>query len=98
MKTMPFAIVLQRRRPILSLLLIYLILCTVPLGLGLYLLFSPRRAGNFLNGAFAIFPFVEAKGTLRKLLYRALGIGFIWVSVFYCHEIFGNLARPSRDI
>jgi hypothetical protein len=94
MRSMLLAIVLQSRGPVLQLILIYLILCTVPLGLGTCLLFAPRRAGNFLNAAFAIFPSVEPADTLKKLFYRILGIGLIWVSLFYGHQIYGNLVRP----
>ena len=56
---MELAAVLQARGAFLQLLLIYLIICTVPLGLGTYLLVAPRRGGNFLNDAFAIFPQVS---------------------------------------
>jgi hypothetical protein len=59
---------------------IYLLLCTVPLGVGTSLLISPRRVGNFLNDAFVIFPPVEAHETAKKWLYRVLGVGFVTVS------------------
>jgi hypothetical protein len=88
------AMVLQSRGPFLQLLVIYLILCSVPLGLGMSLLFAPRRAGNFLNDAFAIFPHVEPEETFKKLFYRGLGMGFIAVSVFYGHQIYVGLVRP----
>ena len=91
---MLLAIVWQSRGPILQLLVIYIILCTVPLGLGTYLLFAPRRAGNFLNEAFAIFPSVEPEETLKKLFYRLLGVGFMAVSVFYGYQIYVSLVRP----
>jgi hypothetical protein len=88
------AIVLQARGAFLQLFLIYLILCTVPLGLGVFLLFAPRRGGNFLNDAFAIFPHVEQGDTFKKLFYRILGIGFMLVSLFYGRQTYGNLVRP----
>jgi hypothetical protein len=91
---MLLAMVWQSRGPILQLLVIYLILCTVPLGLGASLLFAPRRAGNFLNDAFAIFPPVEPEETLKKLFYRLLGVGFMAVSGFYGYHIYVSLVRP----
>jgi len=63
---MELATVFQARGAFLQLLLIYAIICTVPLGLGTYLLIAPRRAGNFLNDAFAIFPHVEPQEHLKK--------------------------------
>jgi hypothetical protein len=91
---MEFAVFLQARGAFLQLLLIYLIICTVPLGLGAYLLIAPRRGGNFLNDAFAIFPHVEPEDRLKKLLYRLLGVGFVMASSFYIHQIYLNIASP----
>jgi hypothetical protein len=79
--------VLQTRGVFLQLILIYLIVCVVPLILGTYLLLAPRRGGNFLNDAFAIFPHVEPEDRLKKLFYRALGLGLIAASSFYVHQI-----------
>jgi len=53
-----------------QLILIYLIICTVPLRLGTYLLLAPRRAGRFLSDAFAVFQ-VGPKDRMKKLFYRA---------------------------
>jgi len=69
------AAVLQARGGFGQLLLIYLIICTIPLVLGVYLLAAPRRGGNFLNDAFASFPHVERGDRLKELFYRALGPG-----------------------
>jgi len=86
--------VLQARGVFLQLVLIYLIVCLVPLSLGTYLLLAPRRGGNFLNDAFAIFPHVEPGDRLKNLFYRALGLGLIAVSSFYVHQIYLNIAVP----
>jgi hypothetical protein len=91
---MGFATVLQARGAFLQLLLIYLIICTVPLGLGTYLLVAPRRGGNFLNDAFAIFPQVGTDAHLKKLFYRLLGIGLVLASAFYIHQIWLDIASP----
>jgi hypothetical protein len=91
---MQLALVLQARGAFLQLLLIYLIICTVPLGLGAYLLIAPRRGGNFLNDSFAIFPHVEPEDRLKKLFYRALGVGLVLASAFYIHQIYLNIATP----
>jgi hypothetical protein len=88
------AIIFQARGAFLQLFFIYLVVCTVPLGLGVCLLFAPRRAGNFLNDAFAIFPHVEPEDAFKKLFYRVLGIGSVATSAFYIHQVFGNLVRP----
>src|SRR6266566_8186536 len=88
------AFFVQARGAFAQLILIYLIICSVPLGLGTYLLVAPRRAGNFLNDAFAIFPHVEQKNRLKKLCYRLGGIGLIAVSVFYIHQIYWNIVSP----
>jgi len=85
---------LQSRGAFIQLFLIYVIICTVPLGLGLFLLFAPRRGGNFLNDAFAIFPAVEERDLLKRICYRALGLGFISVSTFYIHQIYVNIGLP----
>jgi hypothetical protein len=91
---MEFATVLQARGAFLQLLLIYLIICTVPLGLGTYLLVAPRRGGNFLNDAFAIFPQVGPDAYLKKLLYRLLGAGLILASTYYVHQIYVDIGSP----
>lgn len=91
---MGFATVLQARGAFFQLLLIYLIICTVPLGLGTYLLVAPRRGGNFLNDAFAIFPQVGPDAHLKKLFYRLLGIGLVLASAFYIHQIWLDIASP----
>jgi hypothetical protein len=88
------AVFLQARGAFAQLILIYLIICTVPLGLGTYLLFAPRRAGNFLSDAFAIFPHVEPRDPVKKMFYRLLGAGLITVSVFYIHQIYWNIVSP----
>ena len=82
------------RGAILQLLVIYTIICTVPLGVGVYLLFAPRRGGNFLNDAFAIFPAVEQRDLLKKICYRALGVGLISVSGYYIHQVIVNIGLP----
>lgn len=79
------------RGAILQLLVIYTIVCTVPLGVGVYLLFAPRRGGNFLNDAFAILPVVEQRDLLKKIGYRALGVGLISVSGYYIHQVLVNI-------
>jgi hypothetical protein len=84
----------QSRGAFIQLSLIYLVLCTVPLGLGALLLVAPRRGGNFLNEAFAIFPAVEQGDRMRKLCYRGLGAGFMMVSIFYIHQIYLNIGLP----
>ena len=84
----------QARGAFLQLLLIYAIICAVPLSLGMYLLIAPLRAGNFLNDAFAIFPRVEPQDWLKKLFYRVLGTGLALVSAFYIHQIYWNIAEP----
>jgi hypothetical protein len=91
---MEFATVLQARGAFLQLLLIYLIICTVPLGLGTYLLVAPRRGGNFLNDAFAIFPQVAPDAYLKKLFYRLLGMGLVLASTFYIYQIWLDIASP----
>ena len=91
---MHLAVFLQARGPFLRLLQIYLISCTVPLGLGAYLLIAPRRAGNFLNDAFAVFPHVEPEDRWKKLLYRGLGGCLVLVSTFYIRQIYVNSALP----
>jgi hypothetical protein len=91
---MEFATVLQVRGAFLQLLLIYLIICTVPLGLGTYLLLAPRRGGNFLNDAFAIFPQVAPDAYLKKLFYRLLGMGLVLASAFYINQIWLDIASP----
>lgn len=91
---MALAVVLQARGAFLQLLLIYLIICTVPLGLGTYLLVAPRRGGNFLNDAFAIFPGVGPEAYLKKLFYRLLGAGLILASAYYIHQIYIDIASP----
>jgi hypothetical protein len=89
------AAVLQARGALGQLLLIYLIICTIPLVLGVYLLAAPRRGGNFLNDAFAIFPHVERGDRLKELFYRALGLGLILVSPFYSLQLYLNIASPT---
>ena len=91
---MMLAFLVQARGTFAQLILIYLIICTVPLGLGTYLLFVPRRAGNFLNDAFAIFPQVKQEDRLKKLFYRIGGLGLIAASVFYIHQIYWNIVAP----
>ena len=88
------SVFLQSRGPILQLILIYIVICFVPLGLGAVLILSPRRGGNFLNDAFALFPHVEAKDYGKKLLYRALGLILMAFSVFYMRQIYWNIAVP----
>ena len=88
------AVFLQARGTVLQLLVIYVIVSTVPLGVGVYLLLAPRRGGNFLNDAFAIFPAVEPTARIKKLFYRALGIFLIGVSTFYIHQIYSNIVSP----
>jgi len=78
----------------LQLILIYVVLCTVPLGLGIYLLLAPRRGDNFLNRAFAIFPPVQPEDRSKKLFYQALGFGLVLVSRFYILQIYTNIASP----
>lgn len=85
---------LQARGAFVQLLLIYLIISAVPLGLGTFLVFAPRRGGNFLNDAFAVFPQVEPENRLKKFLYRILGLALIFVSLFYIHQIFFNIVSP----
>jgi hypothetical protein len=84
----------QSRGAFIQLFLLYLLLCTVPLGLGVILLVAPGRGGNFLNDAFAIFPAVEHRDRLKKLWYRGLGVGFMAVSIFYIHQIYLNIGMP----
>ena len=91
---MQLAVFLQARGAFLQLLLIYLIICTVPLGLGTYLLIAPRRGGNFLNDGFAVFPHVEPEDRWKKLFYRALGVGLVLASTFYIHQISMNIGAP----
>jgi hypothetical protein len=91
---MQLAVFLQARGAFLQLFVIYLIICTVPLGLGTYLLIAPRRGGNFLNDAFAVFPHVEPKDRLKKVFYRVLGVGLVLVSTFYIHQIYVNIGAP----
>jgi hypothetical protein len=91
---MMLAFSVQARGAFAQLILIYLIICTVPPGLGTWLLVAPRRGGTFLNDAFAVFPLVGPKDGLKKLLYRAGGLGLIAVSVFYIHRIYGNIVSP----
>jgi hypothetical protein len=73
---------------------IYLFLCVGPLSLGILLLFAPRRGGNFLNGAFVIFPEVKQRDPLRKTCYRVFGLACIAVSGYYIHSICLNLGLP----
>ena len=70
------------------------ILCLVPLGLGVFLLVTPRRAGTFLNEAFAIFPSIEGANHWKRWLYRALGLGCVALSGYFFHQILGNLVLP----
>lgn len=91
---MTVALFIQARGIFGQLFAIYLMLGTVPLGLGTYLLIAPRRAGNFLNDAFALFPHVEPTDTLKKIFYRALGLGFFATSAFYIHQIGLNIVVP----
>jgi hypothetical protein len=91
---MQLSIVLQARGAFLQLILIYVVICTVPLVVGLYLILSPRRAGNALNDAFAIFPHVEPQQRLKKLLYQGLGVALVLVSLFYIRQIYIGLALP----
>jgi hypothetical protein len=86
--TRMLAAALQARGAFFTLFLIYSILCAVPLLLGAYLLIAPDHAGNFLNDSFAIFPSVEPEEIWKKWAYRALGAGFIWVSIYYAREIY----------
>jgi hypothetical protein len=69
-------------------------LCLVPLGMGVSLLITPRRAGAFLNEAFAIFPPVEGKYGWQNWFYRALGVGSIALSGYFCRQIWGTLVLP----
>jgi hypothetical protein len=94
MSELMLALFVQARGAFAQLIVIYMVLCTVPLGLGVCLLFAPRRAGNFLSDAFAIFPHVEPKSWLKKMFYRVIGLGFIGVSAFYTHQIYWNLVSP----
>jgi hypothetical protein len=71
-------------RSTLQLVLIYFIVCLVPLSVGTYLLLAPRRGGNFLNDAFAIGSQLEPGDRLKNLFYRVLGIGLIAASSFLC--------------
>ncbi len=87
-------IIFQSRGLLLQLFLIYLILCTVPLGLGAVLVFAPVRGGNFLSDAFALFPEVLPGDTLKKVFYRLLGLALMGISFFYARQIFTNIARP----
>jgi hypothetical protein len=57
-------------------------------------LIAPRRAGNFLNDAFAVFPRVKPEDRLKKLFCRALGTGLMLVSTFYIHQIYLNIGLP----
>ena len=91
---LPVTILFQARGAFLQLILIYVVICTVPLGLGLYLIFVPRRAGNFLNDAFALFPHVEPHHRLKKILYQILGVALVFVSLYYIHQIYIGLAGP----
>jgi hypothetical protein len=91
---MESAVVLQARGAFLQLFLIYLIICTIPLALGIYLIVAPRRAGNFLSDAFALFPHVEPEDRLKKLLYQVLGAGLVLASIFYIHQIYWNIVAP----
>jgi len=81
------------RGPIGAFLLIYVIMATVPFGLGCYLLVEPTRAGNFLNEVFALFPEVRHGERAKRILYQMFGVGLMSVSVFYglqiCRAIFG---------
>ena len=92
---MPTAVIIfQSRGLFLQLFLIYLILCTVPLGLGAVLVFAPVRGGNFLSDAFALFPEVLPGDTLKKVFYRLLGLALMGISFFYARQVFTNIARP----
>lgn len=91
---MELAAVFQARGAFLQLLLIYVIICTVPLGLGACLLIAPVRTGNFLNDAFAIFPCVDPGDVWKKLFYRILGMFLVAASAFYIHQIYSNIAAP----
>lgn len=71
------------RGPIGAFLLFYVIMSTVPCGLGLSLVFAPTRAGNFLNEVFALFPEVRRGEWTKRVLYQVFGVGLIAVSVFY---------------
>lgn len=84
----------QARGLILQFLLIYVILCVVPLSLGTMLMLAPRRTGNFLSGAYAIFPEVHRGDLLKMIGYRALGLVCIAISIYYIHSIYLTLGLP----
>ena len=74
--------------------MIYLIVCIVPMFLGTLLLVAPRRGGNFLNDAFAIFPHVDPGDRAKSLFYRVLGLGLIAIASFYLRQVYLNIALP----
>src|SRR5262249_34884934 len=62
-------------------IVIYLLICTVPLTLGIKLLVAPGRTGNFLHDAFIVFPAVEPSEAGKRRFYRALGLILVGVSL-----------------
>ena len=48
------------------------------------------------NDAFAIFPAVEQRDLLKKICYRALGVGLISVSGYEIHQVLVNIVLPVR--
>jgi hypothetical protein len=73
-------------------------LCVVPLGLGVCLLVTPDRAGNFLNEAFAIFPTAVGQGGGTRWFYRALGVGCLALSCYLFRQIWGSLVLPVMQV
>jgi hypothetical protein len=71
------------------------ILCLVPLGLGVSLLVTPIRTGTFLNEAFAIFPRVQDEDGWTQWFYRALGVGCMALSGYFFRQVWENLVSPA---
>ena len=88
------------RPTVLVPLFIYLLICTVPLGLGLKLIVSPEATGNFLHDTFNIFPAIETSEVTKRRFYRGLGLVLLaaWAGAVYSvytHIIFPLLMSFS---
>jgi hypothetical protein len=78
-------------------LFVLLVLCIVPLFLGLGLILSPYQVGNLLSDAFVIFPPVERADSPQRWYYRAFGLAIIAVWASALHHMYVSALLPLID-
>jgi hypothetical protein len=82
------------RPTILVPLFIILLLCTVPLVVGIGLLVFPSRVANLLSDAFVVFPSVQSANSPARWWYRLFGVAIIGVSALAVHHFYGSTLMP----